>query len=241
MKKRSRKKRVLITGIDVAGRGALIGPMVICGITVEKGVEKKLAKIGVKDSKMLTPKKREELYKKIKEIVQTKSRVSSIIPISIQPCKIDDYRGKKVNLNMIEARTMAQIINISGGDEIYLDALTSRPEKFKKHVVRHLDDKSINIIAENKADKNYTIVAAASIIAKVERDRAIKEIKKQSGVDFGVGYPHDERTIEFVNNLIKSRKKLPTYVRKSWVTTQMLQERNWQRKIKDFIFGNREN
>lgn len=212
--------------------------MVICGVTVEKGVEKKLAKIGVKDSKLLTPKKREELYKKIKKIVQTESRVSSIIPISISACKIDDCRAKKINLNMIEARAMAEIINMAGGDEIYLDALTSKPERFKQLVVRHLNDKSMNIIAENEADKNYTIVAAASIIAKVERDRAIEEIKKRVGVDFGVGYPHDERTVEFVDNLIKTRKKLPAYVRKSWITTQMLQEKNWQRKIKDFIFGN---
>jgi len=195
----------------------------------------------VKDSKLLTPKKREELYKKIKKIIQKESKVSNIIPISIPPCKIDSYRGKKINLNMIEARTMAEIINIGGGDEIYLDALTSRPERFAQLVRRHLNNKNINIIAENEADKNYTIVAAASIIAKVERDRAIEEIKKQVGVDFGVGYPHDERTIEFVDKLIKTRKKLPAYVRKSWITTQRLQEKNWQRKIKDFIFGNKEN
>lgn len=241
MKKRRRKKQVLITGIDEAGRGAMIGPMVICGLTVEKGVEKKLAKIGVKDSKMLTPKKREELYEKIKGIVQKESSVSSIIPISIPPCKIDDYRGKKINLNMIEAKAMAEIINICGGDEVYLDALTSRPERFKQIVVSHLRNKNINITAENDADKNYPIVAAASIIAKVERDRAIEEIKKQVGFDFGVGYPHDERTIEFVDSLIKTRKKLPAYVRKSWITTQLLQEKNWQRKIKDFIFGKKEN
>ncbi len=240
-KKRSRKKRILITGIDEAGRGALLGPMVICGITFEKGIEKKLAKIGVKDSKLLTPKKREELYKKIKKIIQKHSIVSSIIPISIPSCKIDNYRGKKINLNMIEARTMAEIIDIGGGDEIYLDALTSRPEKFKQLVMSHLNDKNVKIIAENGADKKYTIVGAASIIAKVERDRAIEEIKKRVGVDFGVGYPHDERTIKFVDMLIKKRKRLPSYVRKSWITTQLLQEKNWQRKIKDFIFGNKEN
>jgi ribonuclease HII len=235
------RKKVLITGIDEAGRGALIGPMVICGITVEKGVEVELAEIGVKDSKMLTPKKREELYHKIKDTVQTRSRVSSIVPISISPCKIDNYRAKKVNLNMIEARTMAQIISICGGDEIYLDALTTRPERFKMLVQSHLKRKKVNIIAENEADKNYTIVGAASIIAKVERDRAIEDLKRKVGVDFGVGYPHDERTIDFVDSLIKKHKKLPSYVRKSWITTQILQEKNWQRRIKDFIFGNKEN
>jgi ribonuclease HII len=132
---------------------------------------------------------------------------------------------------------MAEIINMIGGEEIYIDALTSRPERFKQVVLGHLDNKDVKIIAENYADKTYPIVSAASIIAKVERDRAIDEIKKQVGFDFGVGYPHDERTIEFVDRLIKTNKKLPSYVRKSWITTQMLQEKNWQRKIKDFIFG----
>jgi len=228
-------KNVLVTGVDEAGRGALIGPMVICGITVEKTVIRKLKKIGVRDSKMLVPRRREYLYNKIKEVVQNESGVSSIIPISIPPCKIDSYRSSNVNLNTIEVRAMAEIINMCGGSEVYIDALTSRPERFKKSLVGYLDNKKIMIIAENNADKKYPIVSAASIIAKVERDRAIEELKQKVGVDFGVGYPSDERTIEFVESLIKSSKKLPPYVRKSWVTTQVLQEKKWQRKIKDFI------
>lgn len=231
----------LITGIDEAGRGAMIGPMVICGVTAEKKVERMLEDAGVKDSKMLTPKRREELYGEIKEIIQKNSRISSIIPISIQPCRIDGDRGKKINLNVIEARTMAEIINMCGGDEVYLDALTSNPKKFRNLVLGYVDNKGTKIIAENEADKNYVMVSAASIIAKVERDRAIDDIKKKVGYDFGVGYPHDERTIDFVDMLIKRDKRLPSYVRKSWVTTQMLQEKNWQRKVKDFILGNKQN
>lgn len=233
----------MVTGIDEAGRGALIGPMVICGITTEKKVVKKLKKLGVRDSKVLTPKKREQLYEKIKEVVQKESAISSIVPITISPCKIDNSRNNNINLNMLEVRTMAQIINMCGGNEIYIDALTSRPDRFKKTVREHIDKKRVRgmkIIAENNADKKYAIVSAASIIAKVERDRAIEELKKKVDFDFGVGYPHDERTIEFVESLVKSRKKLPPYVRKTWVTTKMIQERNWQRKIKDFIFGKRE-
>ena len=232
--------KTLVTGIDEAGRGALLGPMIICGVTAEKSVVKKLKKIGVRDSKQLTPKRREELYDKIKETIQSESSVSSIIPISIPSCKIDSYRDNKVNLNMLEVRTMVEIINMAGGHEIYLDALTARPQKFKRTVKEHLDRKTLKkmkIIAENNADKKYPIVSAASIVAKVERDRAIEDIKKKVGVDFGVGYPSDERTVDFVESLIKSRKKLPPYVRKSWITTQMLQEKNWQRKIKDFILG----
>jgi len=222
--------------------------MVVCGITAEKRVVDKLKKLGVRDSKELTPAKRAGLYDKIKDIVQTESRVSSIMPISIPPCRIDAQKSEGSNLNLLEAKTMAEIINMIGGEEVYLDALTSRPERFKKVVLDFMNDghegknlriegKNFRIIAENNADKRYPIVSAASIIAKVERDRAIEEIKKQVGFDFGVGYSHDERTIEFVDMLIKTQKRLPAYVRKSWITTQQLQEKNWQRRIKDFILG----
>ena len=238
----------LVTGIDEAGRGALIGPMVICGITAERKAVDKLKKIGVRDSKELTPEKRERLYPMIKEIVQTESRASCILPIFIPPCKIDAQKSENSNLNLLEARTMAQIIGTIGGEEVYLDALTSRPERFKKVVLGFLNEgksgnelkvegKKFRVIAENNADKTYPIVSAASIIAKVERDRAIEEIKKEAGVDFGVGYPHDQRTVDFVDHLIKTQRRLPAYVRKSWITTKQLQERNWQRRIKDFILG----
>ncbi len=229
------KKVKLITGIDEAGRGALIGPMVVCGITAEEGVIEKLRDIGVKDSKMLTYARREELYGNIKEILQKESRVSSIMPISISSCKIDDNKKNSVNLNMVEAKAMAQIINMIGGDEIYIDALTVNPKKYQRFVETYLKSDGFKIFAENKADEKYTIVGAASIIAKVERDRAIEKIKEMENFDFGVGYPHDERTIDFVDQLIKKRKRLPSYVRKTWVTTQILQEKNWQRRVKDFL------
>lgn len=231
------RSKTLVTGIDEAGRGAMIGPMIVCGITAEKSVVKDLKEAGVRDSKTLTPRSRERLYDEIKEIVQTKSGVSSIVPLVISSCEIDDLRAQKVNLNLIEVRKMSEIINMCGGKEIYIDALTSRPQRFKKTLSDHVDRKGIRIIAENNADKKYPIVSAASIIAKVERDRAIEELKQQVGIDFGIGYPSDERTVEYVESLVKSRKKLPPYVRRSWVTTQMIQEKNWQRKIKDFIFG----
>lgn len=238
----------LITGIDEAGRGAMIGPMVICGITAERRVADKLKKIGVRDSKELTPEKRERLYPMIKDIVQTESRASGILPVFVPPCKIDSQKSENSNLNLLEARTMAQIIGTIGGEEVYLDALTSRPERFKKVVLDFLNEgksgkdlriegSGFRVISENNADKRYPIVSAASIIAKVERDRAIEEIKQEAGVDFGVGYPHDQRTVDFVEMLIKTHRRLPAYVRKSWITTQQLQEKNWQRKIKDFILG----
>lgn len=213
----------------------MIGPMVIAGVTIPTSNEKKLKKLGVKDSKLLSPKRREELYNEIEKLS------TNISIMKVQPCKIDNYRAMGVNLDKIEAMRMAQIIDINIGSKIYVDSLTQNPKKFKQLIVSFLQKKEVDLIVENYMDESILVVGAASVIAKVERDRAIIELKKEVGYDFGVGYPHDSRSIQFVEKLIKETKgRLPEYIRKSWVTTEMLLEKSWQRKLKDFIFGKKE-
>ncbi len=223
-----------LTGIDEAGRGALIGPMVIAGVTIPVEHEKNLRNIGVKDSKVLSPRKREELAGKIEKLA------TNIVVLRVQACKIDDYRSKGINLDKIEAMKMSQIIDACDGSKIFVDSLEQNSKRYKKMIEGFLQNKNADLVVENYLDESIPVVSAASIIAKVERDRAIAEIKKQVNFDFGVGYSHDARTIEFVENLIKQRKSLPSFVRKSWVTTQFLQEKNWQRKIKDFFLKEEE-
>jgi len=203
--------------------------MVITGVVIDKKDEKKLKVFGVKDSKELSPKRREELAPFIEKIAK------SVIILRVPACKIDSYRAKKINLDKIEAMKMAEIIDMCDADRIYVDSLQFNPEKFKKIILSNLPNKKFNLVVENYADETYPIVGAASIVAKVERDKAIDEIKRKEGIDFGVGYSHDNRTIDFVKKLIKERKELPNYVRQSWITTQLLKESSWQRRIKDFF------
>ena len=219
----------LIMGIDEAGRGALIGPLVVAGVVVRKESEQQLRKIGVKDSKMLTPERREKLATQIEEIAD------NILVMRVQPCRIDKLRGEGVKLDTIEAIKMAEIVEMGNPDKVYIDALTSNPKKFQGLILENMRTAEPEFIVENYADETYPIVSAASIIAKVERDAAIKEIKEKVKVDFGVGYSHDERTIKFVESLVKKNKPLPPYVRQSWITTQLLIEKNLQSKIKDFF------
>ena len=224
-----------ITGIDEAGRGAVIGPLVVAGVTVAKKDEKKLVSMGCKDSKALSPKKREALAKKIEAIA------SKVVVMRIQPCTIDDYRASGINLDKMEAMKMAQIIDMSNEEhrtKTYVDGLTSNPARFEQKIVGYLKDKKAGMVVRNYMDESVPVVSAASIIAKVERDGMIDDIKKRVGVDFGVGYPHDEKTIKFIEGLVKKSDKLPNYVRKSWVTTQNIIERSWQRKVKDFFLKN---
>ena len=213
---------MLILGIDEAGRGALVGPLVICGAMVEESKADELVKIGVKDSKLLTPEQREMLYGKLKNILK------DFIVIKIPAEDIDELRKRK-NLNQIEAERMAAIIRSLDADVVYVDAPQVSTDKFKS-ILLAMIDKKVKIIAENYADRRYPIVGAASIIAKVERDTEIERIKREVGVDFGVGYPHDERTIKFVKDCIKNKKYLQ-YVRKSWATYLELSGKQKQKKL----------
>ncbi len=202
----------------------------IAGVTVPAEYEKELRRIGVKDSKVLSPKKREELAKEIEKLA------TNIIVLRVQACKIDDYRAKGVNLDKIEAMQMSYIIDACDNSKIFVDSLQQNSKNYRRLIESFLQNKNADMVVENYMDESIPVVSAASIIAKVERDRNIAEIKKQVNFDFGVGYSHDKRTIEFVENLIKSKKNLPNFVRKSWITVQLLQEKSMQKKVKEFFF-----
>lgn len=216
---------MLILGIDEAGRGAVLGPMVICGAVAEEKNLPKLKAIGVKDSKLLTPAQREKLYPQIKKILK------DWVVLKVSAQEIDELR-KKINLNRIEAEHMAQIIAAVKADKAYIDAPQVSTEKFKA-VLQDLSKTKTELIVENFADVKYPICSAASIIAKVDRDAEIQKIKEKVGVDFGVGYSHDARTIAFVRDCLKKGKYLE-YIRHSWETVAGLKAKLKQKSLKEF-------
>jgi len=202
---------VLVAGVDDAGRGSVIGPLVIAGVLIKERDVLKLVQLGVKDSKLLSPERREMLAVEIKRIVQKHS------VIKLSPKEIDKVvqTGKRLHkLNRLEARTMAKAIELLEPDIAYVDASDVSEERFKQHILECLPFE-IEIISEHKADRNYPIVSAASIIAKVERDRAIAELKEKNG-DFGCGYPTDSKTTNFLKQCLKRFGDYPDFIRKSW-------------------------
>ncbi len=217
-------------GIDETGRGSVIGPLVLCGLVVDEKQEKELKKIGVKDSKLLTPKKREELAEKIEDIA------THTIILRIPAHKIDANRKRGINLNQIEAIKMAEIINIANPDKVYVDSPSYNSSKFTDYLSSRIENKKIKIIAENYADKNYPVVSAASIVAKVDRDEQIKKLEKEVGEPLGVGYPHDETTIKHLEKLARENKgKMPRYVRTTWDTTKQIIKRYEQKGLVGFL------
>jgi ribonuclease HII len=206
-------------------KGSVIGPLVVGGVMIDEEDEYKLAKIGVRDSKELTPAQREKMAVQIKKVAK------DWVTVRITAKEIDELRKKK-NLNIIEAEKMAEIIKLMKADKAYVDAPQVSTEKFK-NVLLAMAKNHTQIIAENYADKTYKTVSAASIIAKVDRDAEVERIKKEVGFDFGVGYSHDARSIEFIKKCLREKTHLE-YLRHSWITVQELKGKRKQKKLGEF-------
>lgn len=219
-----------ITGIDEAGRGPMIGPMVICGVLVDADRLHELVEIGAKDSKTLTHKRRLILKEKIEKVA------AKIEIRTVSAADIDRLR-KRTTLNEIEVEEFASIAKALNPQKIYLDAADVIAERFGTKIgkLSGIAAKGAIIVSEHKADTKYPIVSAASIIAKVERDLAIETFHKKYG-DFGSGYPNDPKTVKFVRNLIRNGEKIPPIIRKSWksVTRIIDEESTDQTKLDSF-------
>ena len=197
-----------ILGIDEAGRGSVLGPMVIAGVIVPEKMEKVLERMGVKDSKRLTPNRRTILSRKLKKMFDYE-----IVVITAR--EIDEMRAEGINLNEIEKNAMESILLKMKPKKAIVDAVDVKAERFQDNLC---EDTGVNVLAEHKADDKYIQVSAASIIAKAERDDQIAQINKEfikSG-GIGSGYPSDPKTKEFLTNY--TYDEMPDFVRRSWAT-----------------------
>jgi len=219
-----------IAGVDEAGRGPMIGPMVICGILVDSDRLQELVKIGAKDSKTLTHKRRLVLKAQIEKIT------AKIEIRTVSAADIDRLR-KRTTLNEIEVTEFASIAKALNPKEIYLDAADVKADRFGSKIgeLSGIASKGAKIVSEHKADAKYPVVSAASIIAKVERDLAIERFQQKYG-DFGSGYPNDPKTVKFVKKLVRNGEKLPPIIRKSWESVRRIvaEESTDQTKLDSF-------
>lgn len=180
----------------------------------------------------MSPKKREKLAEEIDKIVD-----HSVI-IHVPACNIDSMKKHGINLNQLEALKIAEIINLMRPDKAIIDTPSYNNHKFEDYIYSKLDNevKKVKLICENYADKNYPLVSAASIIAKVERDKKIEKLKKEFNYDFGVGYSHDERTIKFLEKLAQENNgKMPRHIRTTWSTVKEITKKYEQRGLAGFI------
>jgi len=213
----------LILGIDEAGRGPVIGPMVIAGYCIEEEKIELLKSLGVKDSKELTRKQREDIYNEVTKLTY-KYKYIIIGPKTI------DYYVYKNKLNYLELENMIKIIEEIKPDKVIIDFPVVNMKKVIEYIKNNLKI-NIELVVENRADKNYPVVSAASIIAKVIRDKEIDKIKEKTNIDFGSGYPSDERTIKAIK---ENYEILKDYIRESWITIKKIRGKN-QKNILNFL------
>ncbi|MBN1389700.1 MAG: ribonuclease HII [Candidatus Thermoplasmatota archaeon] len=241
----------MLLGIDEAGRGPVLGPMVIGGLVSND--EEVLRELGVRDSKLLTPIRREALYRELEG--------SFYHCLLIVPASAIDLSRSIMTLNDLEVLCFSSVVlsilmgrafrhpslpedvdiklkgeNI-GVDLIILDAADVNEKRYGEMVSREVSrfyEDGREIQSMHKADRDHPVVGAASIIAKVIRDRIMVEISKGVGEDVGSGYPGDMTTREFLFSYYRRNGTLPSFARSSWDTCRKLTSARAQRTLGDF-------
>ena len=202
-----------VCGVDEAGRGSMLGPLVVAGITISRSKINLLKKLGVRDSKKLSPVARESLYKKIIEVVDD----YHVIRI---PPRIIDKSVSNHSLNHLEAKYMAKVISKLSPSTAFVDSCDVNSKRFGKEISKLTSNTKIR--SYHHADSKFIAVSAASILAKVSRDRAITRLSKK--YDIGSGYPSDPKTKVFVKKSIRRNQNL-TFLRKSWKPVKILMKK----------------
>lgn len=218
---------MLIAGIDEAGRGPALGPLVMAIACISKENEDKLIEIGVKDSKLLSLQQREIQLPQIKKVI------SEFEIVKIEASEIDELRNRQ-SLNEIEAMKAGALLNSLKvkPDVVYVDAPDVIAHRFGVRIEKYISF-PVEIKSEHKADINYPIVSAASIIAKTTRDEEIKKLSAKYG-EMGSGYPHDSVTINFINKWTAEKGELPPFARASWDTNKKILDNQFQSKLGEY-------
>lgn len=199
----------LVGGVDEAGRGSIIGPLVVAGISVRKSRLAELKTMGVRDSKTLTPAARLRLFG---EIIEMAGAVSVRM---VEPGEVDGNVMQR-GLNRLEARMMANVIDSIDADEVYVDSCDVNPSRYRQSIRKCLVTAPRKLHSIHHADSISVAVSAASIIAKVTRDREVHKIRSKYGAGIGSGYPSDRKTMEFIRNWVAEKGEAPDFARRSW-------------------------
>ena len=180
----------------------------------------------VKDSKLLTPKQREILYKKITKIAKAYKI------LVIEPQEIDEaLESDTLNLNWLEAHKTAEITNELNPNDVFIDCPSPNIQAYSSYLKNIINNQNINLICKHKAESLFKLVAAASILAKVTRDKEIAELQKNIPEKIGSGYPADPITQKFVK---ENHEKYQNIIRKSWAPYKKILKNKYQKSLEEF-------
>jgi len=201
----------MLLGIDESGRGPVIGDLVVAGVLLPSWHHQQaLREKGVRDSKSLSRKKRELLFPVICDMA------TRIIAKRVSAEEIDSWRSLGVSLNELEAKLFAEVIAEARPSGVVVDCADVRPDAFLSRMRRY-SKLPKDVVCEHRADQTYPVVSAASIVAKVLRDRSIGELSSKYG-PVGSGYCSDPKTIEFLERWFEKTGGFPHFTRTTWST-----------------------
>lgn len=208
-----------ILGLDEAGRGSVLGPMVIGAFSCLAADEAALQAAGAADSKTLSAKARERIRERLTPL--------GVAAAHVIPATAIDAG----NLNTIEEEVFALAIIAAAPDVVFIDAPVNPRgiPAFQRRLVARLGDAPVpRFVIEPKADLNYPVVGAASIFAKVARDAAITALSEEQ-LDagwgaLGSGYPSDPTTRRWLLGFLRRGEPLPVCVRSRWGTIDVLRQ-----------------
>ena len=211
----------LIGGVDEAGRGSILGPLVIAGVSIKRKDLSSLRRIGVRDSKVLTVKARHKLFSRIIDLAEH-------ICVYESDCdEVDQYVYSNM-LNKLEAKAMATVIDNIFATRVYVDACDVNALRYGECIECELGSiPRPRILSLHHADGENTAVSAASIVAKVIRDEEIRKIRLQHS-EIGSGYPSDRKTMTFIAKWVANHDSAPHFARKSWKPLRALLEDHTQ-------------
>lgn len=196
-------------GVDEAGRGPVIGPLVVSIVCADTG---ELQAIGAKDSKTLTSSSRERLDSLIRE------RSDLVYTRKISAVELNEMMDR-INLNDIEEDAYSEVISKAPPDcTVYVDSFDVNEERLSRKLSSKTGRK---VVCEHKADAKFPSVSAASIVSKVLRDRSIRKLEEEYG-KIGSGYPSDPVTVKFLQSSIEKGVDLSGIARTHWKTYKNL-------------------
>ena len=207
-------------GVDEAGRGPVLGPLVVAACAVPDADLPLLVEAGVRDSKLLIATKRTALAAWFSDQKEARGWRSCTVVIDAEAV---DHALADDGLNWLEVRGFARAINglgLSRDVHLVADACDVNAQRFTHRITDRLNGwpwPNAVMESEHKADSNHPVVAMASILAKHRRDQAMAAMADRVGYPIGSGYPSDPAAMAALERLIGPEHIDPD-VRWSWAT-----------------------
>jgi ribonuclease HII len=203
----------------------VLGPLVVGAFCCSSDRLSELRETGVRDSKQLTPRRREEVYTLLANVGELRS-------IALLPRTIDRYVARG-GLNELELDSFVALVKELHPDVAYVDACDPNAERFGRRLAARAGI-GTRVVSRHKADRDFPVVSAASVVAKVRRDAALEELRTTAGEPVGSGYPSDPETQECVERHARDGGRVPLWMRRSWETVQRVKRAHPARTLERY-------